>query len=196
VKKLGTILFVAASVAYPFLVLAGMLVFKAPPRALALVLVAVVLLNFLANGREARKPGFGRIRLLAVSGIVAVLVVLIMVTDSAGLVKLYPVLMNLFLLGSFGWTVLRPPVMIFRFAQLQDKGLAESSDRPRVEQYCRTVTLVWCGFFALNAAVAAFTAFAASDLVWSVYNGLVSYILIGVLLVGEMIVRRFFQKPK
>ena len=163
---------------------------------LVLILVAVVLLNFLANGKEARKGGVELVRLLGVTTIIGILVVLVLITDSMGLVKLYPVVMNLFMLGSFGWTLWKPPVMIFRFAMMQDKSLVDSPDRPHVEAYCRNVTLIWCGFFVFNASAAAFTAFWANDLVWSLYNGFISYILIGTLFVGEIIVRRFFQKPK
>jgi uncharacterized membrane protein len=189
-------LFVAASIAYPFLILGGLVVFKAPPRILALTLVAVLVLNLLANSRDARKPGFARTRFWAVTGLLTALVALVLATDSAGLIKLYPVIINLFLLGGFAWTLLKPPTMIFQFATRMDKTIIGSPDEERVCGYCRTVTMVWCGFFAINSAVAAATAFYASDLAWSLYNGLISYALIGVLFLGEMVVRHFFNKHK
>ena len=46
----------------------------------------------------------------------------------------------------------------------------------------------------LNGAVAAWTIFSGSDLVWAVYNGGISYILMGILLLGEFIIRKKVQK--
>lgn len=192
-KGLAKVLFVAASIAYPFVILGGLLFFKAPPRLLGLSLVVILLLNFLANSGDARKGGFGAARFWALSGILTALVALILASDSAGLVKLYPVLVNAFLLAGFAWTLRRGPPMVFRFALVRDKTLADSPERPKVERYCRAVTLVWCGFFLANGAVAAATALWAGDLVWTVYNGAVSYVLIGCLLGGEILFRKWWS---
>jgi uncharacterized membrane protein len=50
---------------------------------------------------------------------------------------------------------------------------------------------VWCGFFILNGCMAAWTAFAASRETWALYNGLISYLLMGVLFAGEWVFRRW-----
>ncbi|MDR0876504.1 MAG: AMP-binding protein, partial [Treponema sp.] len=110
------------------------------------------------------------------------------------MLKLYPVLISAVLLGAFGLTLFSPPVMIFRFAVLQDKSVRGSLAEKRVEKYCRRVTLVWCAFFLLNGAVALYTVFFASDAVWSIYNGGISYMLMGALFAGEFIVRRITDK--
>jgi uncharacterized membrane protein len=188
-SKLAKILFVSLTVLYPFLVLAGLLYFKTSPRLLSLCLVVVLVVNFLAYGGAGEKVGFNRVRLWATAGILTALIVVIVVTNSARAMKLYPVLMNLFLLGSFGFTLLRPPSMIFRFALLAKKSLRDDPQRRSVESYCRTVTIVWCGFFFCNACASLVTALWASDFVWTLYNGLISYILIGLLFFGEMGVR-------
>jgi uncharacterized membrane protein len=44
-------------------------------------------------------------------------------------------------------------------------------------------------FFIFNGIVAALT-ISASDAVWALYNGLISYIIMGILFAGEYIVRR------
>ena len=56
-------------------------------------------------------------------------------------------------------------------------------------RYTRTVTWVWCGFFAVNAGIALWTALATSLETWALYNGLISYGLMGLLLGGELLVR-------
>ncbi|MFP3089350.1 AMP-binding protein [Treponema sp. TIM-1] len=84
--------------------------------------------------------------------------------------------------------------MIFRFAVLWDKTLRGALAEKRVEAYCRKVTLVWCLFFIINGGIAAATVFFASDVLWSLYNGGISYIFIGILFGGELMVRKRVDK--
>jgi uncharacterized membrane protein len=56
--------------------------------------------------------------------------------------------------------------------------------------YTRKVTWAWCGFFALNGTAALVTALWASERIWALYNGLVAYVLIGLLFAGEWLVRQ------
>jgi uncharacterized membrane protein len=60
---------------------------------------------------------------------------------------------------------------------------------PRIVPYLRHVTIVWTGFFLLNAAIAAATVVSGSIKLWTIYNGFVSYLLIGALLLGEFVMR-------
>ena len=102
--------------------------------------------------------------------------------------------MNLLLLFSFGVTLFRPPSMIYRFAVIQDKTIPNSLGERRIAVYCRKVTIVWIAFFVINGSMAAWTIFSGQDVLWAVYNGGVSYILIGILFAGEIIVRKKVQK--
>jgi hypothetical protein len=102
--------------------------------------------------------------------------------------------MNVLFLFSFGLTLFQGPPMIYRFAVLQDKSIPNSPGEKRIAEYCRKVTGVWILFFVFNGSMAAFTIFSGSDTLWSVYNGGVSYILIGVLFAGEYIIRKKVQK--
>ena len=99
--------------------------------------------------------------------------------------KLYPVIVNATLLGAFAYSLIVPPTAIERIARLRDPHLP-----PRATGYTRRVTQVWCVFFAVNGAIALYTALYASSALWSVYNGFIAYIFIGLLFVGEYCVRR------
>jgi uncharacterized membrane protein len=99
--------------------------------------------------------------------------------------KLYPVIVNATLLGVFAYSLIAPPTAIERIARMGDAYLP----RPAIH-YTRRVTQVWCGFFAVNGAIALYTALYASSTVWSFYNGFLAYILIGLLFAGEYCVRR------
>jgi uncharacterized membrane protein len=197
VKKLGRILAVSATIAYPFAVLACLLVFKVSARGIGLCLLAVAALNFLSLSGPSGGEGAvsARARKWGGLGLSLLLVALVFITDNAAFAKIYPVVVSLVLLSLFGFSLAKGPTMIFRLACLQDKSLREAgSARDKAEPYCRKVTLVWCCFFVANASGALYTALWASPLAWTVYNGFVSYILIGALLLGEMLVRRRAMK--
>lgn len=102
--------------------------------------------------------------------------------------KMYPVLMSLGALIIFASTLIKPPSMIERFARLVEPNLPESG-----VVWTKKVTLVWCIFFACNAVIALMTVFLASMQVWVIYNGFLSYVLMGLLFVGEFILRKRHQ---
>lgn len=99
--------------------------------------------------------------------------------------RFYPVAVNAAMLVIFGLSLLHPPSLIERLARLQTPDLPAAG-----VVYTRRVTVVWCGFFVLNGAAALATALYASFEVWSLYNGLIAYLLMGLLFAGEYGVRR------
>ncbi|MBE0474781.1 hypothetical protein [Rhodoferax sp.] len=99
--------------------------------------------------------------------------------------KLYPVLVNLVLLAVFGLSLISGPPVIESLARLTEPELPATAI-----PYTRKVTQVWCGFFVINASLAAATALWASDAVWALYNGLLAYGLMGLLFSAEWLMRR------
>lgn len=61
---------------------------------------------------------------------------------------------------------------------------------PEGVRWCRGVTQVWCGFFVLNGCVALATVLYGDRGLWMIWNGCVSYVLIGILFAGEFLLRR------
>ncbi|MFZ6751420.1 hypothetical protein [Undibacterium sp. Ren11W] len=151
------------------------------PRWLALVLLLAVAtrLPTLAISRVARWSVMG-----------AMLLVVAAVWSNAILpLKLYPVLVNAALLAAFGYSLMAPPSMVERLARLREPDL------PLVAVgYTRRVTQVWCGFFIVNGALAFGTALWASEAVWSLYTGVISYLLMGALFGIEFLVRLRFKR--
>lgn len=95
-----------------------------------------------------------------------------------------PVFINLMLAVVFGVSLRFPPTVIERFARRMQPDLPI-----RGVHYCRKVCWVWVCFFILNTVVA-FDSVFRSFAWWSLYNGVVSYALVGCLFVGEYVVRR------
>jgi uncharacterized membrane protein len=99
--------------------------------------------------------------------------------------KLYPVIVNATLLGVFAYSLIVPPTAVERIARMRDPHLPAQAIG-----YTRRVTQVWCVFFTVNGAIAFYTALYASSALWSLYNGFLAYVLIGILCAGEYCVRR------
>lgn len=146
-------------------------------------LAAALVLLALARAWSSRQ-GFW---LLVAAG-AAVLALASWWQGNAQAVKLYPVLVNAVLLVVFGWSLRSPPSVVERLARLQQPDLPVAA-----VAYTARVTALWCVFFVLNGAVAAYTALYSSDATWALYNGLLAYVTMGVLMAGEWLVRQRVQ---
>lgn len=108
------------------------------------------------------------------------------VLDSAGFVLAAPVAINAVLLAAFGSTLRRGSrPMIERFARLTVTDLGDAEQR-----WCRGWTWAWSLFFMLNGATAAVLAVAAPLSWWTAYNGLIAYILMGLMFAAEYVPRK------
>lgn len=184
-RLLGVVVFILG-IAYPVIVFLSLVVFKLPVRLIAL---CVVLFGFvlLMGGKDSK------------SSVIKALVILLfafvcVALNSSLLLKFYPVAMNAVLLCIFALSLLRRECIIFKFALLKDKSLATSFNRYLVLQYCKKVCVTWCVFFVCNALIALWTILKATDGVWVVYNGGVSYCLMGLLFAIEYIIRKKVEK--
>jgi len=101
--------------------------------------------------------------------------------------KLLPVFVQIMLMILFGRTLLKDkgPALIDRIVRLQ---FPESP--PAVSVYCRQLTLLWTVFFAGNALLITVLAIWGSGFWWALYNGVMIYVLMGILAIGEYIYRR------
>jgi uncharacterized membrane protein len=103
--------------------------------------------------------------------------------------KLYPVLVSAAMLAAFGYSLTTPMSAVERMARLRGEDFA-----PPAQAYMRTVTQVWCGFFVVNGSIACALALWASAGLWSLYTGVISYGLMGLLFAAEYAVRLRFKR--
>lgn len=178
-RPLANVLAIGLTLVYPVAVYFGL--DSIGPRGLGLALLAVLLLRhwqsarrFAADVRNSEWLVFAALAGLAAS---------ITALDSEALLLLYPVAVNLCLLLVFGRSLFHPPTVIERIARQSEPDLP-----PEGVRYTHQVTQAWCAFFAMNAAVALVTVFASRE-AWVLYNGLISYVLMGVMFAGEWIIR-------
>ena len=97
----------------------------------------------------------------------------------------YPVLVNAILLLLFAYSLFAPPTVVERLARITEPQLDAAGIA-----YSRRVTQVWCGFFIVNGAIALTTCLSGDITLWTLYNGGISYLLMGALMGIEWIVRK------
>lgn len=141
-----------------------------------------LLLGVMALARYLAEPN--RFWLCAGIGVL-LLATIAACTDSLLMIKLYPVLVNALMLLLFVSSLIYPPSAIERLARLQEPDLDAFG-----VAYTRRITQVWVVFFVLNLTAALYTALFCSERVWALYNGMIAYLLMGVLFAAEYLVRR------
>lgn len=123
--------------------------------------------------------------------LMASLLALIWLTRTIDTMYWYPVIISGAMLALFGGSLFSSQSLIERLARLQDPNLP-----PKAVSYTRKVTQVWCGFFVLNIAICTTLILTEHYYWWALYSGVISYALMGVLFVGEWLVRRRVKRVR
>ena len=168
-----------AGLAYPFVVYLGLE--HLSPRLFAMLLGALWLARLLG----AKQTPLSR----TVAAVALLFCLLLGVVDDSALLPWYPVLISLALLGLFAGSLCSGMPIIERLARLSEPELP-----PAAVRYTRQVTWVWVGFFVLNAGIASGLALWAPLSWWTLYTGLIAYLLMGLLFAGEWLVRQRVRK--
>jgi uncharacterized membrane protein/3-hydroxymyristoyl/3-hydroxydecanoyl-(acyl carrier protein) dehydratase len=172
-------------VAYPALVFFGLSRFGVRTTALAWLVLTLLQLAIRGlrgkSGSTARTPAPW---LLPVASALALLASLAF--DDHRFMLLLPALINATLLLTFALSLVGEVSLVERFASWYVTDL-----RPEERRHCRSVTQVWCAFFVLNGCVAAATALWAPLSWWSLYNGVIAYLLMGLIFAAEFAVRKY-----
>lgn len=179
-QGLINVVLVAITLVYPLVVYLSL--GHLEPRWLALLLL----------GLAGIRLGFSRTSATWGMAIIA-LTLALFAWFSNGLVpiKLYPVAVNAFMLIAFATTLISPPSAVERLARLREPDLPDSAIA-----YTRKVTYVWCVFFFLNGSTALILTIWGSDAQWTLYNGALSYLLIGIIALIEWLVRQRVRAKK
>ena len=173
------VIIAVVGLAYPLLIYAGLALVG--PRTLAVV-AAVVLLAHAASGwRRWRRDDLARAAVPVL--LVAVVLAVAAAIDDGRIFLFVPALVNGAMLIAFARTLVRGPSIVETFARLRHPELLPS------RAYLRAVTAVWCGFFAVNIAVSLVLAVHGSLATWTLYNGLIAYLIVGLLLGAERVYR-------
>ncbi|TPH12233.1 hypothetical protein [Litorilituus lipolyticus] len=169
---------------YPVLVYFGLQYVK--PSYLAAFFALIFAYRYFSQ--DKRKGKIPHLNILFIS--VTSLLAFSMLANSAIALKFYPVVVNVSFLVIFAYSLWKPPSVVEVIASLQ-----EELDQQGII-YTRNVTKVWCVFFSVNAMIATWTIFQEDQSYWLIYNGLVSYVLMGLLMLIEFGVRKYVKHNK
>lgn len=151
-----------------------------PSGVIALLLCALLMTRLLLNKQQLKS--------MALPLVVGILLTATsFITERQDWLLYYPVVINISMLMLFSYSLWRGPSMIERLARLKEPDLP-----PSASPYLARVTQLWCCLFVINGVIAAYTARFCSLEVWTLYNGLIAYIFIGMLLAGEWLYRHFW----
>ncbi len=179
----ATIALVLLGLAYPVLVYSGLRWLE--PRVVAVLLGSLLMLRFVLNRHRSRTVTL-RSSLSFPLVLLGLAYLLTFLFNEGRFFLFVPAMFSVALLVSFGRSLLRPPSMVELFARMKQPDMSTEK-----VSYCRRVTLLWVVFFLLNALVSTALALFAELETWTIYNGFIAYILIGVLFVGEFIYRLY-----
>lgn len=170
--------------AWPFLIWFGL-----AHHSLQWLLPLMALLLFLRFRQTRRQAGPLRVvtQVVAVVGITLCVASYLLKTHQ--LLLFYPVVVNAVMLAVFGGSLWSSMPIVERLARLRDPHLPETAVR-----YTRRVTQIWCAFFIFNGGAALFTALHGDMSMWTAWNGLIAYLLMGLLMGSEWLVRRQMMK--
>ncbi len=176
--RLLPIALAAAGLLYPFAVYA--LIGWLPPGLLLAIPLALIAGRLaMARGRPALKP------FTPILAAVAAITLCLAFADRMIAVKAYPILMSAGMAGAFGRSLLAPPTLIELFASLRTPAPSREA-----RAYMRKVTWAWFLFLSLNSLISALTLASGEMRLWTLYNGLISYLLMGLLFGVEWLIRR------
>ena len=174
-----------AIIAYPLAVWCGLKSWGM--GVLAPLLIAVFILRLLTfRGKISQLTFFGKA--IALTGIVLVATSILLRETS--MLLYYPVAVSALLFGLFFSSLRARQTLIERLARLNEPDLS-----PEGVVYTRRVTQVWCVFFVCNGSFALYTCLKGDMDLWALYNGGISYLLIGLLMGIEWIVRKRLRHP-
>ncbi len=166
------------AILYPVIVYFGLQSGQWGARQVGVLLLLMAVARLLLRSPQRRTDGW----LIVLPVLVALPALLL---NQAIWVLLYPALVSALFLFVFAASLYRPPTVIESIARLHMPDFP-----PAAIAYTRKVTQVWCVFFVFNGTVAVLTALFASHAIWALYNGAISYALIGLMFAGEWLIRR------
>jgi uncharacterized membrane protein len=174
-KHILRLVMISLTLAYPFLVYWGI---QAEQHGVMLIVLTVLLMLRFVMVETKNERWF-----LGATFLILALFMLYLGSESG--LKLYPVMVNLGFLFLFASSLFVGRPVIERLARIKEPELPIAA-----VQYTRRVTQAWCVFFIVNASISLWTVLLANEEVWLLYNGVIAYLLMGTMFVGEWIIRQ------
>ena len=181
-KKASLLIVSIVGIAYPLVVYTGMQ--HMGVTGLATILLVFAAFRFFLTGKKTTL-------LWIAAGLICSFSLLIMALKSETLLRFYPVLVSVGVALAFLFSLWQDKTLIQRFAEMTGETIT-----PVALRYMRLLTGWWVGLLLLNAVVASYTVFYTSLKTWTLYNGLVSYLIFGLFMILEWLYRQHYKRTR
>lgn len=174
------IAFVFVLALYPFFVFFGLRVL--PPGGVGLILAVLLMMRFgviRLTERSIVLPGFIVLFLYAATSALL---------GSTQMLLYYPVLVNALLLVLFAGSLRTKEPLLNRVVRARGTPVGEHTAR-----YLTRLTAIWAVFFLVNGLIAVWTTTTSIE-IWTIYNGIISYLIVAALAASEWIYRGHYKK--
>jgi uncharacterized membrane protein len=188
------LLFGILAVLYPVLVFCALVVFNLPIRYLSIGIIVFAIAYSIVNSRHYR--GKHSAALFVSPLILCAIGGVSLFMDSPLVLKLYPALADFAYVTILTTSFFIPPPFAFYFIDIFDRSIKNKIPRQRFDRYCFKATLVWVVFFIIDGIIAVCTVFWASNIIWGIYNGAVTYIIMALIFAGEFVIIKTIEKKQ
>ncbi len=180
-KDLLPVLIFLVTLAYPFLVYLN--IDSVEPGWFGAALLLMAVFRLVVTGKSRQLSDW------LITAVIALFCSVIIILESEILLKCYPVMMSIAMGLVFLSSLKDKQNLIERFAAAGGKQPPEEA-----RGYLQKLCVAWGILLLFNGAVAAWTVWFASLAVWTLYNGLISYLLIAGFVVIELVYRNYYKK--
>jgi len=180
-KDLLPVLIFLVTLAYPFLVYLN--IDSVEPGWFGAALLVMAVFRLIVTGTDRQLSDW------LITAVITLFCSVIIILESEILLKCYPVMMSIAMGLVFLISLKDKHNLIERFAAAGGKQPPE-----KARGYLQKLCIAWGILLLLNGAVAAWTVWFASLAVWTLYNGLISYLLIAGFIVVELVYRNYYKK--
>lgn len=105
--------------------------------------------------------------------------------------KIYPVVVNFLFFIIFFSSLFADETVIQKFAKINEGWILTE----KIKNYTKKLTYLWCIFLFFQLLISIITCF-LDDKIWIIYNGFISYILLGSFFTIEYTIRIILKRKK
>ncbi|GMO45354.1 MAG: hypothetical protein Ta2G_00190 [Termitinemataceae bacterium] len=195
-KHTGLILGIVV-VLYPIIVFLSAFVLHTDPRHLSVfIMFFAVAYYFLTRNNYGDKKKY----ISFISPSILLTIGLVCFFSRAPIVlKLYPMLADIAYIIIVATSLVVPPTLVYYVVDFLDKSIKIKLSKERLDHFCKYSSIVWCVFFFIDGIFAFLTAILIDDKeifgkmtnadnVWGLYNGVVSYAIMALIFVIQLII--------
>lgn len=173
--KLFNIILIGIGICYPFVL------YFFPENEILFASMALICLLRMLSVQESYQR--------AIWAVLSTIFLIYFFANIQELAYLYPIFINA-LLGTIFAISLKDEAIITKIAKKQASLKGKILDQKAIS-YTRNLTKIWIIFFILNAFISFILIFLDDKIYWTLYCGVISYILIGILFGAEILYRKF-----